>query len=159
MHPAERRMARAAADVEWLRAYLPRALATLAALTPDGHGSGGTDGPCAAYADDGTRPGPTAAAALGGLTVRDAYIQIDSLVLEAAGVLSQLVTAVEAVPDLGVDTEALWRQHRCSGGEGEWADLTCVRIAVRNQTVTSGQMLPLCWACLKRFQRWRQRAG
>lgn len=149
-HPAERRIARVAVDVEWLQDRLPKALGALAALTPDGL-SGGVEGRSAGASD------PTAQAYIGGEHYRSAYLRIDSLAAEFAGLCAQLVAEVESVRDLGVDTELEWQRHRCTGGTGDWADPTCTRIAVRNVNVGGGLQLPLCWACLKRRQRWEDK--
>lgn len=153
-HPAERRLARVVADAEWLTARLPKVLAALAATTPDGRGQGAGDG--------GRSPGavadPTGEAVASGQRSRDQYALIDALSAELLGVMSLFVREVESVVDPGVDTEKEWSLHRCSGGEGEWADPTCTRLAVRLVEVARARKIPLCWACRKRLQRWQARA-
>lgn len=147
-HPAERRLERVLADGEWLRSLLPKALRALATTTPDGYPGGGDAGRSTDVAN------PTASAAVAGFDQRRRYAEIDALSAELTGVMAELVRKVEGVPDPGVDTEKLWSQHRCCGGEGDWADPTCSALAVRNTEVARGRKLPLCWACIKRRQRW-----
>lgn len=143
----ERRLARAAADIEWLRSQIPRTLAALAAETPTGWPNNQEGGHSGGHSDR------TGNSAVHGLPSRQRHADIEALTVEATGLIAMLVKSVEGVADPGVDTEAEWRHHRCSGGEGEWADPFCTNLAVRTEDV-AGRRLPLCWACRKRRQRY-----
>ena len=142
-HPAERRVAQAVRDLAWVQSNLPRALSAIAAQTPTGWpaGGGGTT------RGDTHSGGPTANAAVSGLELRDRYARIDSLALEAAGIIRQLADELESVPDIA-GTESTAKAIRCTGGEGDWGDPTCTENAVRPG---------LCWRCLKRKQRFEER--
>lgn len=166
-HPAERRLGHLLGNATWLQGQLPRVLGILASVTRDGYptghmGDGGASSSSTHRAnatdDDGgsdTVSRPTENALVAGDRWREQYATIDRLAAEADVVVTRLADAVESVKDPGVDTQKLWSQHRCSGGEGDWANPACTSVAVRSEQSTVAEArLPLCWACRKRRQRW-----
>lgn len=154
-HAAERRLRRITEDAAWLTTALPKALAALSATTPTGWPTGGDNNGIGGGSD---HADPTQGATLGGTCNREHYQRIDSLAAEAAGLIAQLCDEVQKVKDPGVDTEAEWNRHRCSGGTGDWADPTCTRLAVRTERI-DGVAHDLCWACIKRHQRSRAKTA
>ena len=147
-----RTLAQVERDLALARRRIPGAIAALSATTPTGwpassrpaDGSNGTD-----------VARPTENAALAGLRQRALYSEITELVMFVHQKMKQLV---DIVADVAVDTDVSKEAERirCSGGEGEWADLTCTRNSVRTMaSEVSGQRIPVCWACLGRRRRWR----
>ena len=140
-HAAQRRVAQAARDLSWVEANLSRVLSALAAQTPTGWPAGGADG----GRSDTHRGGPTANAAVAGLDMRERYRRIDLLALHVKDTVRMLADELESVRDLAGTDDAV-RAARCTGGEGEWADPTCSRLAV---------YAGICDACRQRRKRWR----
>lgn len=148
---AERDVAAAIRYLSLAVGRLPKALANLVLLTPDGYPGGGSEA-----TSGGEEPDPTCDAVVAGLAMRELHGRIVSLAAEAKGIATELEAAIALVPDVAVDTASDAARLRCSGGEGDWADVTCTRIAVRNieSLVQGGQRVPLCWSCISRRRRW-----
>lgn len=156
-HRAEQRVAQVVRDLAHIQRRLPKALSDLAAMTPDGWGTGTNDRTSGGGGEQWGLARSTITDQA--LEYRELYQRIDSLAAELAGITNELLQAVDDVPDLGVDTAADAARLRCSGGEGDWADPTCTRIMVTTveSDLQRGTRLPVCDTCRKRRQRhqWR----
>lgn len=149
-HRATRRLDATTIDLASIRAELPRALDALTLVTADGYPTGGGNG------RSGDIARPTEQAACQGEHNRQRYLELDALTAELQGLAGLLLAAIRDIPDTATDTEYEAALARCSGGVDDWADPTCKRNAVLNVGVGRGRRIPLCWACRKRWQRWKK---
>lgn len=153
MHLAERRLARMAADIDWLRVRLPLVLAALETTAGDGYAGGSGE------RTSGSSHGSVVESAATDSS-RARFDDLDARTAEAAGVVVELTEVVKRLP-VSVDArlkhsaaaEAL--RARCTGGEGAWADPHCPNLAVRETKSDEirGVTLDLCWTCISRRRR------
>jgi hypothetical protein len=153
MHPAERRLAQVAREVAWLQSQLPKAFKNLGLLAQSPAGA------AEVHTSGGDVADPTANSVAARMVVVAKAEQIDSLAAELDGVTAELVRAVRAVPNVALDTSREAEALRCSGGEGEWENPLCTRLAVRTvpSEVRRPERIEVCWSCYSRYRRQSQR--
>jgi hypothetical protein len=135
MKPPDR-LRQATGDLERVTAQWPGFTIALQDRTPDGYPTGGDKGPTIGISN------PTPSVVIARIRWVDIWAEAEALAIQVQADSRRLYQLVTSIGDQAHDTT-----QRCTGAPDKpWGRADCTNNAVRNG---------LCWACIKRGQRWQ----